>query len=159
VEADDTSGLARMYPLGDTIHVIGDGGTLKRITGDDAPIEDVETGADEDLYGLAWPQPGKAVICGNDGLILLWDGRSEMTRVSSGVDVSLMSVTHAGDARAVIAGHDQTILVSENAGATWSKVPGPKDNGGDLWGIAFDYRTDTLLVTGDDGLIARGVIT
>src|SRR5206468_3233719 len=99
--------------------VVGDTGTILKITDAGATWAPLASGTSTTLHGIYFLDPNEGVAVGDSGTILrTTDGGAVWQNIASGVVDGLRSVSFNG-VNGICGGDSQTILYSTDAGASW----------------------------------------
>ena len=110
------------FASADVGYVAGGGGTVLRTIDGGLSWQDASPDGAPDLHGIHFINLEVGVVVGDGGAIYrTLNAGIDWTPVASGVEVPLQSVSFSGNV-GLAGGGSQTILRSENGGATWAIV-------------------------------------
>jgi photosystem II stability/assembly factor-like uncharacterized protein len=114
----------------DVGYVAGAAGTVLKTTDGGTTWADVSPGISRDFYGIYFFDANEGVVVGSQGAIgRTVDGGATWAPVQSGTSQTLYAVSFAGDV-GIAGAASQTIIRSENRGASWERVQGGFFGGG-----------------------------
>lgn len=121
--------------------IAGDFGAIARTSDGGATWTQVPSGTLSPLWGLHFQSSTWGWACGQDGVVLTWDG-SSWTPQTTGATETIYDIQFLDDLNGWAVGRNRTILKTTDGGATWIACPTPPLDTTDLTSLCFTSLSD-----------------